>query len=276
MQRQTKYQPFQNLFYTAQQARDHRRRETLFGRMPYLQVDNTIEDVEKNRTLHVEEIFNAMTSGEVARDNNGSIAMKRWVGNAHYPGNLVEAYAHKVFDCLLQQAREGFRGWEHNDYVADERKGDDIDREVDCAGRLANIIQALEQEKTICEDVMNSACQIRMFVNAPRAYANRKHQNRVGNSKRGKEPRTESRVCQLYSFTISATSQTDNVGISPFVHTTCSLRELGTHVIAADSLLSAAVHTAHGERGVLRLPISSSRKLLANYYSWRREAAVDS
>ncbi|KAH5761019.1 hypothetical protein HBI16_186040 [Parastagonospora nodorum] len=186
MQRQTKYQPFQNLFYTAQQARDHRRRETLFGRMPYLQVDNTIEDVEKNRTLHVEEIFNAMTSGEVARDNNGSIAMKRWVGNAHYPGNLVEAYAHKVFDCLLQQAREGFRGWEHNDYVADERKGDDIDREVDCAGRLANIIQALEQEKTICEDVMNSACQIRMFVNAPRAYANRKHQNRVGNSKRGK------------------------------------------------------------------------------------------
>lgn len=186
MQRQTKYEPFQNLFHTAQQARDHRRRETLFGRMPYLQVDDTIEDVERNRTLHVEQIFNAMTSGEVARDNNGSIAMKRWVGNAHYPANLVEAYAHKVFDCLLQQAKEGFRGWEHNDYVADERKGDDIDREVDCAGRLANIIQALEQEKTICEDVMNSACQIRMFVNAPRAYANRKHQNRVGNSKRGK------------------------------------------------------------------------------------------
>jgi hypothetical protein len=186
MQRQTKYQPFQNLFHTAQEARDHRRRETLFGRMPYLQVDDTIEDVERNRTLHVEEIFNAMTSGEVARDNNGSIAMKRWVGNDHYPGNLIEAYAHKVFDCLLQQAKEGFRGWEHNDYVADERKGDDIDREVDCAGRLANIIQALAQEKTICEDVMNSACQIRMFVNAPRAYANRKHQNRVGNSKRGK------------------------------------------------------------------------------------------
>lgn len=33
---------------------------------------------------------------------------------------------------------------------------------------------------------MNSACQIRMFVNAPKAYANRKFQNRVGNSKRGK------------------------------------------------------------------------------------------
>lgn len=33
---------------------------------------------------------------------------------------------------------------------------------------------------------MTSGCQIRMFVNAPKAYANRKFQNRVGNSKRGK------------------------------------------------------------------------------------------
>jgi hypothetical protein len=33
---------------------------------------------------------------------------------------------------------------------------------------------------------VNSACQIRMFVNAPIAYAARKHQNRIGNSKRGR------------------------------------------------------------------------------------------
>tara|TARA_R110002003_G_scaffold267_2_gene17896 strand:+ start:6765 stop:7925 length:1161 start_codon:yes stop_codon:yes gene_type:complete len=134
----------------------------------------------------VERIYNAMTSGEAAKDNRGSIAMKRWVLDAHYPPDLVEAYAHKLFDCLLAQAKEGFRGWVHNDYVADERKGEVIDKDVDCAGRLDNIVQALEHEKTICEDVMNSACQIRMFVNAPRAYANRKHQNRVGNSKRGR------------------------------------------------------------------------------------------
>jgi hypothetical protein len=44
----------------------------------------------------------------------------------------------------------------------------------------------LEEEKTICEDVMTSECQIRMFVNAPRAYAQRKKANRQGNSKRGK------------------------------------------------------------------------------------------
>jgi len=82
--------------------------------------------------------------------------------------------------------KKGYRGWDHNDYVADDRKGDDEDRDVDCAARLDNILQALEEEKTICEDVMNSACQIRMFVNAPKAYANRKYQNRVGNSKRGR------------------------------------------------------------------------------------------
>jgi hypothetical protein len=186
MERHTKYIPFRNLFHDAHQARDHRRRETLFGRAPYIQHDETITEVENDRANHVRDIYNAMTSGHLAQDNKNSIAMKRWAINAHYPPDLVEAYAHKVFDCLLQQAKEGFRGWEHNDYVADERKGDDVDREVNCASRLNNVIEALEREKTICEDVMNSACQIRMFVNAPRAYANRKHQNRVGNSKRGK------------------------------------------------------------------------------------------
>lgn len=52
------------------------------------------------------------------------------------------------------------------------------------SGSLDNIITALQQEKSICENVMSSAWQIRMFVNAPKAYAKRKDQNRVGNSKR--------------------------------------------------------------------------------------------
>jgi hypothetical protein len=186
--RQTKYEPFQDLFCTSDEAKDHRRRGTQFSRTPYTDPvsDYSIIDIEHNRSRHVLRIYNAMTSGENAKDNRGSIAMKRWVIEAHYPSDLVEAYAHKVFDCLIAQAKEGFRGWVHNDYVADERKGDDVDKDIDCAGRLDNVILALEQEKTICEDVMNSACQIRMFVNAPRAYANRKHQNRVGNSKRGR------------------------------------------------------------------------------------------
>jgi hypothetical protein len=186
--RQTKYEPFQCRFDTPEHARDHRRVGPRFDREPYIppEVDQSIAEIEAHRQRHVERIYNAMTSGELAKDNGGSIAMKRWVLDAHYPPDLVEAYAHKVFDCLLQQAKEGFRGWIHNDYVADERKGEIHDKEVSCAQRLDNIISALQQEKTICEDVMNSACQIRMFVNAPTAYANRKHQNRVGNSKRGR------------------------------------------------------------------------------------------
>jgi hypothetical protein len=186
--RQTKYEPFRYQFADAVAARDYRRQGTRFERLPYRDpdTDETIAQIEHDRNKHVMRIYNAMTSGEAAKDNRGSIAMKRWVMEAHYPPELVEAYAHKVFDCLLSQVKEGFRGWVHNDYVADERKGEDIDKDIDCAGRLDNVIQALEQEKTICEDVMNSACQIRMFVNAPRAYANRKHQNRVGNSKRGR------------------------------------------------------------------------------------------
>ncbi|OSS44065.1 hypothetical protein B5807_11189 [Epicoccum nigrum] len=127
-----------------------------------------------------------MVRGDRAEDNPGSIAMKRWVTCAHYQPDVIEAFAHKVFDCLLAQVKEGFRGWHHNDYVDDDRKGEERDYKVDCEGRLDNIIDALEREKTICEDVMNSGSQIRMFVNAPIAYAARKYQNRLGNSKRGR------------------------------------------------------------------------------------------
>ena len=82
---------------------------------------------------------------------------------------------------------EGFRGWPHNDYASDDRKGGEgEDKNLDCAERLDSIIRSLQQEKTICEDIMTSKCQIRMFVNAPRAYAARKSANRVGNSKRKK------------------------------------------------------------------------------------------
>ncbi|KAH8728561.1 hypothetical protein GQ44DRAFT_608667, partial [Phaeosphaeriaceae sp. PMI808] len=186
--RQSKYGPFQHLFQSSEEAKSRRYEGTRFNRGPYYdpQLDPTITVIELDRQTQVMRIYNAMTGGERAKDNPGSIAMKRWVIEAYYPRVLVEAYAHKVFDCLIAQAKEGFRGWVHNDYVADERKGEDVDKEVDCAGRLDNIVLALAQEKTICEDVMNSACQIRMFVNAPKAYANRKHQNRVGNSKRGR------------------------------------------------------------------------------------------
>ncbi|KAJ4379894.1 hypothetical protein N0V86_005078 [Didymella sp. IMI 355093] len=168
--------------------RAHRHMSTRFGRQPYIppEDDHTIEEVERDRNLNVGRIYNAMICGDQAQDNTGSIAMKRWVTGAHYKSDLVEAFAHKVFDCLLVQVKEGFRGWHHNDYVDDDRKGEKEDREADCANRLENIIYALEREKTICEDVVNSASQIRMFVNAPIAYAQRKVQNRAGNSKRGR------------------------------------------------------------------------------------------
>ncbi|KAJ4352280.1 uncharacterized protein N0V89_007628 [Didymosphaeria variabile] len=203
----SKYEPYRARFDSSESASQHRKEATRFSRKPYRLpgTDHTIREVERDRLYHVERVYNAMTCGDAARDNKGSIAMKRWVHGAYYNSDLVEAYAHKVIDCLLLQAKDGFRGWVsflpldfvrdmtnskivkvHNDYVADDRKGDDEDRDVTCEERLESVLRALQEEKTICEDVMNSACQIRMFVNAPKAYANRKYQNRVGNSKRGR------------------------------------------------------------------------------------------
>ncbi|KAF1950821.1 hypothetical protein CC80DRAFT_482156, partial [Byssothecium circinans] len=183
----SQYKPFENCFPDSHSASLHRKNVMRYGRKPHRppDTDDTIEEIECNRAYHVERIYNAMTCGYRARDNAISPAMKRWVQHAYYESHLVESIAHKVLDCLLLQVRQGYRGWKHTDYVADDRKREDEDRDVNCADRLANIIRALEEEKTICEDVMQSACQIRMFVNAPKAYANRKHQNRLGNRKRG-------------------------------------------------------------------------------------------
>ncbi|KAF2845486.1 hypothetical protein T440DRAFT_460287 [Plenodomus tracheiphilus IPT5] len=182
----SKYDPFRNRFDGSETAKEFRHTSMRFERTPCKppHEDPTIAEVEGDRRRHVERIYNAMTRGDIARDNEGSTAMKRWVYDANYPSALVEAYAHKVFDAMLEQVKLGFRGWTQNDYVVDERKGEDDDRDVDCTGRLDNIISALEHEKSICENVMSSSNQIRMFVNAPKAYSKRKDQNRVGNGKR--------------------------------------------------------------------------------------------
>jgi hypothetical protein len=180
------YDPFRGHFQDSEEAKEYRRTKMRFNREPWRDPANdpTIEIVERNRNINVERIYNAMICSDYARDNSGSTALKRWVEEPHYHSDLVEAYAHKVFDCLIEQVKKGFRGWQQNDYVNDERKGEDEDKDVDCAGRLDNIVDALRLEKTICENVMCSAWQIRMFVNAPKAYSKRKDQNRVGNSKR--------------------------------------------------------------------------------------------
>ncbi|KAF2020106.1 hypothetical protein BU24DRAFT_477249 [Aaosphaeria arxii CBS 175.79] len=183
------YSKFRGTFQSSDHARQYRKIALRFDRKPYQypDVDETIHDLVRNRQYHIKRIYDAMVRPDVAQDNPGSIAMRRWVHNAYYDSDMVEAFSNKVFDCLIKQTEEGFRGWHHNDYASDERKGSETeDKNLNCAERLDSVIHSLEREKTICEDIMNSACQIRMFVNAPRAYAVRKSANRAGNSKRKK------------------------------------------------------------------------------------------
>ncbi|KAF2272966.1 uncharacterized protein EI97DRAFT_384441, partial [Westerdykella ornata] len=184
----THYAPFAGIFPDSKSARDYRIVATRFDRKPYRppSSDPSIEALRNDRHAQVKRIYDAMTRSDAAKDNVNSIAMRRWAHAAFYASEMVEAYAHKVFDTLLEQACEGFRGFSHNDYASDERKGEPEDKTVSCAERLENVLRGLEEEKTICEDVMASNHYIRMFVNAPRAYARRKEANRLGNSKRGK------------------------------------------------------------------------------------------
>jgi hypothetical protein len=73
--------------------------------------------------------------------------------------SLVKAYAYRILGAFLGQAKEGLWGWKHDDYTQDERKGKIEDTEVSCKERLGlNVITALKEEKTICEDVMALAC----------------------------------------------------------------------------------------------------------------------
>ena len=107
------YRPYQRLFDSTEKASQYRKAATRFDRKSYRTPDtaDTIAEVQRDRMHNVERIYNAMTRGDAARDNENSIAMKRWVKNAYYKPELVEAYAHKVLDCLLLQTTEGFRGW---------------------------------------------------------------------------------------------------------------------------------------------------------------------
>jgi hypothetical protein len=109
----SKYEPYRARFDSSESASKHRKEATRFNRKPYRppDTDYTISKVQRDRLYHVERVYNAMTCSDAARDNKGSIAMKRWVHGAYYDSGLVEAYAHKVLDCLIQQAKQGFRGW---------------------------------------------------------------------------------------------------------------------------------------------------------------------
>jgi hypothetical protein len=189
----TMWMPFQGTFDTSESARNFRKTALRFDRQPYRPPDSdpTIWQIESERERWTKSIYNAMIRPDAAKDNPKSNAMRRWVEEPFYDSLLVEAYAHRILDALLDQAKIGFRGWKHDDYTQDERKGEIEDTQVSCEERLRNVIKALEEEKTICEDVMASSCQIRMFVNAPKAYAGRKLNNRVGNSKRkrARDPR---------------------------------------------------------------------------------------
>lgn len=182
------YGSFGRYFHDRDAAKQYRRSHAPWARQPFREphTDPTIAEIENDRQTHVERIYNAMIRRDHFRDNVGVAAWKRWVAEAHYPSRLVEAYAHKVFDSLLQSVKEGYNGYHNHDFVDQSRRRDEEDREVNCAGRLDNIIRALELEKTICEDVMLSSTKTRTFVNAPRSYMKRKEQNRNGNAQRPK------------------------------------------------------------------------------------------
>lgn len=252
-----KYTPFQNLFDSSAAAKSFRNTSMRFGRTPWKapEQDATINEVETNRLKHVERIYNAMVRGDIARDNQGSTAMKRWVYDAKYPSALVEAYSHKVFDAMLEQVKIGFRGWDQNDYVLDERKGEDDDRDVDCAARLDNIITALEKEKSICENVMSSSSQIRMFVNAPKAYSKRKNQNRVGN---GKRPNAKGLTISKSDLTPAQKRRTDDHHASKRSSDLHCSRENTTHKPRHASHLPHGTPSAAFQKFAMTPPTSSN------------------
>lgn len=143
------------------------------------------------------------------------------------------------------------------------------DRDMNCEVRLDSIIRALEEEKTICEDVMNSACQIRMFVNAPRSYANRKCQNRVGNSKRGRPKDANTRETPSKSRRVTAQPATkaksqQNVANVPATWPNAPPRATPGPVIAPVPVVPSMHHTpSYG--------LPSSFPLLDQQWNWSED-----
>jgi hypothetical protein len=98
------YTPFQGLFSSCEDARRYRKDATRFDRTPYRppDSDHSIDEIAGNESFYVKKIYDAMIRDDAAQDNHNSIAMRRWVHSAFYPAELVEAYAHKIYDCLIR------------------------------------------------------------------------------------------------------------------------------------------------------------------------------
>ncbi|KAI4936735.1 uncharacterized protein J4E92_001459 [Alternaria infectoria] len=73
----------------------------------------------------------------------------------------IQPYEGQMFLSMFIDANPEHAVWEFTNDDYEDIKNQDI-------------VTALAQEKCICENVMCSAWQIRMFVNAPKAYSKRK------------------------------------------------------------------------------------------------------
>ncbi|KAF2205444.1 hypothetical protein GQ43DRAFT_428042 [Delitschia confertaspora ATCC 74209] len=188
------YPAYHDFFRSPEEARVYRRQRSQTG-TPYIAPasDPTFMDLKANRDRYVRLVYMAMVRGDKAKDNLNSLARKRWVVSQHHLDQDVVAHCHKVIDCLIDQVQHGYKGLPAYDLVngTSRRKYETADENATCAERFHNIIQALETEKTICEDVMGSTRRTRMFVNAPVGYAKRKEDNRQGNSRRSRAPKSD-------------------------------------------------------------------------------------
>jgi len=99
------YPPYLGKFSTSEDARNFRKTAAHAERKPYKHPasDPTIEQLKSRRLENVKLLYEAMTRTDAAKDNAGSLAMKRWVLNPHYEPDIIEAYCHKIFVSYLRR-----------------------------------------------------------------------------------------------------------------------------------------------------------------------------
>lgn len=136
--------------------------------------DPTIVKVRARRELYIGELVQAVFNMDGIKDNptfNG-LPMFTHGHKSEVSGYDVEAAARLLFDAVLARCETGYRGPVKGNRLLGGRKDVQVaDRDGGCAARIANIITALHDWKSVCRDIVLSDSKIYHLANAPASVA---------------------------------------------------------------------------------------------------------
>jgi hypothetical protein len=152
--------------------------------------DDTIDQVAAHKEEIVADMIQAIYSLRTAHEKTDAEGRTHFLlgGPDSIPPVEVEATCRYLFDQVLFQCPYGFNGHQIVDEFREglSSKPKQADSESNCAKRIADVITALRDWKSICKDVVCPDEKVRNLANAPLTARGLKGDSMRSNDTRGK------------------------------------------------------------------------------------------